>query len=396
MGKYMKVVFLKEMLDGFRDRRTIISSLLVPLVLYPMMFTFMDRGLSGMMEGVEERTIVAVAGSAAVYDILALNPGISVRESEDPLADLQNGNVTLALRGTETPDGKLEVEIIYDDKKNDSSRAAELVGRLVGQYGQMAVEQSLAALGIRLADLVPVTQRYTTISEATDETDGGSAGMMASMMVPMLVVVLLAVGGMAIASDLFAGEKERKTMEPLLCTRAGRSAILTGKLLAVTTFALLNVTASVAGMGIALMLAPGIFSMSDEMTGAASALNLPIPVILLTVGLVLLMALVFSGVHVVISTYARTSREAATYGSFIMIVSYVPVFALMFLGAGDIQRWMMFVPVMNVSGALKMVLGGITDYTFLLGSIGVSLLFVLGVMALARWMFTKETIMLRS
>jgi sodium transport system permease protein len=312
------------------------------------------------------------------------------------MEDLKNGTLTLVLRGTETPDGKLNVEIIFDDKKNNSSMAGNLVSGLISTYGQLAVEMELAELGISLADMNPVTQSYTTLTEETGETDGGNAGMMVSMMVPMLIVVMLAVGGMAIASDLFAGEKERKTMEPLLCTRAGRSAILVGKLLTVTTFALLNVVASVAGILIAYTTAPDLFGMTDDVTGATSALNIPIPIILLTVALALLMALVFSGIHVVISTYARTSKEAATYGSFIMILSYLPAFGTMFMGAGDIDRWMMFVPVMNVAGSLKMVLGGVTDYIFLFGSIGVSLAFLAVIMGVARWMFTKETIMLRS
>ena len=399
MGKYTKVIFFKEMLDSFRDRRTILTSLLLPLLLYPMMFTLMNFGLSGMIEGVEERTTVAVTGSGAgaVRGILALNPNLTITDSDDPVEALKNGEVTLALRAEQVPDGKLNVEIIYDDKKNDSTMAVNMVGSLISQYGQFAVEQSLAELGISLTELNPVTQTHKTLVEETGEGDGGSAGMMVSMMVPMLIVILLATGGMAIAGDLFAGEKERKTMEPLLCTRAGRSSILTGKLLAVTVFALLNVVASTVGMGVSFLMAPDLFNISDAADGAAQALSIPIPVLLLTVGLALLMALVFSGIHVLVSTYARTSKESATYGTFIMLASYLPAFGTMFMGAGDIQDWMMFVPVLNVAGALKMVLGGITNnYLFLLGSIGVSAVFLAAIMAAARWMFTKETIMLRS
>jgi sodium transport system permease protein len=399
MGKYIRIVFFKEMLDGFRDRRTLLTSLLLPLFLYPLMFTFMNRGMSDMLSGVEERTTVAVVGSRAdeVRDILTLNPNITVADSEDPVEDLKSGDLTLVLRGTDAPDGKLNVEIVFDDKKNDSTMAVNMVSGLITQYGQFVVEQSLAEMGVSLAELNPVMHSYKTLAEETGESDGGSAGMMVSMMVPMLIVILLATGGMAIASDIFAGEKERKTMEPLLCTRAGRSAILTGKLLTVTTFAIMNVIASVTGMALSFLLAPDLFGMTEEVPGAVSgALSIPVPVLLLTVGLALLMALVFSGIHVVVSTYSRTSKEAATYGSFIMIMSYVPVFGTMFMGAGDIADWMMFIPVLNVVGALKMILGGVTNYVFLLGSVGVSLVFVIAIMALARWMFTKETIMLRS
>lgn len=396
MGKYVKIVFFKELTDTFRDRKTILTTLLLPLLIYPLMFGFMNGAIGDLVTQNEENTVVAVMGSSKVNDVLALSPGLQIKDSSDPMADLKNGDVSVVLRGTDMPDGKIQIDVIYDDKKNTSSMSMNLISSLIQAYNQAAVDAELKALNIDLAAMNPVSQSVITLTDESGVTDSGSAGMMLSMIVPMLMVVLLAVGGMATASDLFAGEKERKTMEPLLCTRAGRSAILTGKLLTVTTFALLNVVASVTGMLISYLVSPNVFRLTDEVTGTIQSLKLPIPMVLLTVLLVLLMALVFSGLHVVIATYARTAKESATYGTFVMLVSYIPVFSMMFMGAGDIRRWMMLVPVLNVSGSLKMLLGGVTDYVFLGGSIIVSFVFLLMVMALARWMFSKETVMIRT
>lgn len=396
MGKYIKIVYFKEMMDTLRDKKTLLTTLLLPLVIYPLMFGFMNGAIGDMVTAGEEKTVVAVLGSDKVKEVLSVSPGLTVQDSADPMKSLKDGEVSVVLRGTELPGGKLQIDVIYDDKKNSSSLSMSYISGLIQQYNQASVHAELAAMGIDLDTMNPVSQSIITLTDETGVQDGGNAGMMLSMMVPMLLVVLLAVGGMATASDLFAGEKERKTMEPLLCTRAGRSAILTGKLLTVTTFALLNVAASVTGLLLSYVVSPNVFSLTNEVTGSTERLSLPIPVVMLTVLLVLLMALVFSGLHVVIATYARTAKESATYGTFVMLASYIPVFSMMFMGAGDIKRWMMLVPVLNVSGSLKMLLGGITDYVFLGGSIAVSLVFLLLVMALARWMFSKETVMIRT
>jgi sodium transport system permease protein len=392
-SNYVKTVFFKEIKDAFRDRKTIATTLLLPLVLYPLMFFLMDRAFGDMVSAGEGDTAVAVMGSARGQDILALNPGIQIRDTGDALAALESGEVAAVLQVTELPGDKLDIKIVYDDKRTNSTASVNPIAEAINRYNQNAVDAWLAERGTDMATLSPAAFEPVTLAAATGRTDGGNAGMMLSMMAPMMLVMLLAVGGMATASDLFAGEKERRTMEPLLCTRAGRTSILTGKLFAVTAFAMLNVAATVAGLTLSYVLSPNFFRMADE-AAETVALTLPVPAALLTVLLVLIMALVFSGLHVVIAAYARTTKEAATYGSFVMLFSFLPMFSTMMMGAGDVGDWMMFVPLLNVIGSLKMLLGGVSNHLFLLVSIAVSAVFLAAVMTVARWLFHKETIML--
>jgi sodium transport system permease protein len=108
------------------------------------------------------------------------------------------------------------------------------------------------------------------------------------------------------------------------------------------------------------------------------------------------MAIFFSGLHILLSTYARTVKEASTYGSFVMIACYIPIFATMNMMGGDFKFWSAFVPVMNVTGCLKMVLAGINDFTYFGITLAVTAAFVLIVMIAGRYMFKKENIMLRA
>jgi sodium transport system permease protein len=161
-------------------------------------------------------------------------------------------------------------------------------------------------------------------------------------------------------------------------------------------FGLLNVVVTVAGMGLAYVVAPSALTLGEEGGSISLFTAIPLPTLLMTLLLIILMSMMFNGIHVMISTYSRSMKEAGTYGSFIMIISYVPAFATMFMGANDMKSWMMFVPLLNTVASLKMLLAGSVDNVFMIGSLLSSLLFVVLILLVSRWLFDRETIMLRT
>ena len=389
---YIATVVKKECTDILRDRKTLLINLLLPLALYPIMFLFMGNAMTGMMDRAENQTRVALSESGALRSFLEAGNALIV-DTDAPVEALQNGEADVALESAPLPSGQTEIRVIFDDKKSDSSFSADFVNSLLQAYNEVQVRETLQKQGIDLDALYPVSVQTETLSIAMGETDSGSAGMMLTMLIPMLLVVFLAMGGMAIAGDLFAGEKERKTMEPLLCTRAGRGSILTGKYIVVTLFSLITMAASILGMVLGYLVNPRAMGMGlDDSTGFV----MPVGALLLTVALIVLMAMVFAGLHVAIATYARSVKEASMYGTFLMLVSYIPSFGCMFMQAGDFADWMMLVPVLNVTGSIKMILGGMTNYGFLFGSIAVSLVFLGLTLALTKQLFKRESIMLRT
>ncbi|MDR0248428.1 MAG: ABC transporter permease subunit [Oscillospiraceae bacterium] len=392
---YFAVVLKKEILDMLRDRRALITNLVLPLVLYPVMFLFMGSAVNSLVTDAEQNTRLAVTAGTALYDVLSETEGLHIASAADPVAELDAGRADVALNVLSEGDGKYSAEIIFDDTKSASTMSAQYVISLLDAYNQSAVNEKLAEMGISIAQLSPVAITQKTLNAAAGREEASGAGIMLSMMLPMLVVIFLAVGGLATAGDLFAGEKERRTMEPLLCTRAGRGSILGAKFTAVTLYSLLSVVATFAGILLGNIINPDAMGMGID-TDALGDFTIPPLSLLLTVILIAVMAMVFSGLHVAVSTYSRTVKEAATYGTFFMLVAYIPVFSTMFMQAGDIKAWMMFVPMLNVVGAMKMVLGGVSDIPFFLGCIASSLVFLALVLALTRALFRKESVMLRT
>jgi sodium transport system permease protein len=408
---YTFVVMRKEFKDAFRDRKTIITGLLLPVLIYPLLLTFMGGAITGAQREAELNTTVAMYGGdnitqAKTFFEEVIFAGTYVEffvmpenEAKSALAD---GDMKLAVGMSDSDvesllaGKKANITLYYDDTKTHSMHSHGMVMNILYAYNGLFVEEYLRMLGIVIEDIQPleITPRiYIPGAEdgAADVSRGGN--QMLSLMVPMILVIMLAVGSMAAAVDMFAGEKERKTMEPLLSTHAGRGSILTGKFLAVSNMGILSSVLMLGGLIAGYALNPSLLELDGDSMGA---LNLPFPAVFLCVLLIIMVQLIFSGLHVCLSSYARNVKEATTYGSLLMMAGMIPAYATMFMQAGDISRWMMFVPVLNVVGALKMLLGGMMDYTSVIISLSVSVVFLVALLVFTSRLFHKESIMLRS
>jgi len=400
---YIGIVLKKELTDVFRDRKTLWVSLLLPLILYPLIFFVMDKAMSPMINMDEQKFSIAIMADEPAYTELAgtilAADNITVVRPADPLDAISNGDVDVVVRATRTENQQLDIELIYDDNRSASMSGHTYVQVLISQFSEQVVAARLQEMDINLNELSAFSSVTTKTSgqiNGGDEQAGG-ANMMLSMMLPMLITIYLAVGGMAISADIFAGEKERRTFEPLLCTRAGRFDILTGKLMTVTMVSILSVIASFAGMALGYISAPTMFSMDFEGEAAAlGSLNFPIGIMLLTALMLIMMAVLFSGIYACISMYSRTTKEANTYSSFVMLASYVPVMATMFMQGGDVKTWMMAIPVINIVCSLKMILAGIVNYGAIALALVCSAVFMAAILAFTLHLFKKERIMFRT
>lgn len=406
MRRHTGTVLRKELLDIIRDRRSIITALVIPLLLYPMMFGIMGSVLNSINKETTTNTTVMIEGSEDIAAFVMQNvfagvEGISRVEADNAADALENGDVKVVLRFPQnamsllSQGARVDVTLIYNESKSASSASLNYVQSCISSYNEAAAEQKLSAMNISLTELKPFAPSVITVDELTGKKSN-NAGMMLSMLLPMLVTIYLSIGGMSVATDMFAGEKERHTMEALLCTRAGRNDILIGKFAAVVIYSLVSVATSVAGIVIAYAAFPEMMSMGEaDMLGSMSGFSIPLPSALFTVAAIAVLAMTFAALQVIISCWSRTVKEAGTYVSFIMLASYVPIFATMMMQAGDFKLWSAFVPVLNTIGCMKMVLGGISDYLYMGVTLAISAVFLLAALTGTRLMFRNENIMLR-
>jgi len=401
--KHVMIVLRKEIKDLIRDRRTIISSIVIPMILIPLVNIVMGGGIQKFEQDMNENVTVALSQSSNTAEIrelvrdriLSKNPNIILVDTDDPVKALENNEIRCIIELESSYKEKLEegkpirVTLQYDESKSKSQAAADIVAWAVDEFSAEVIEERITALGLDPAILQPVQIERMNIAP----NDKGN-NMMLEMMLPFLISMLVAIGGIPAATDIVAGEKERNTFEPLLTTMPDRGSLLLGKYLAVTLFSFVSLVAIMAGLSIGYMINPNSLTMGvDE--GLKGITLEPLAVVLALL-ITIALGMTFSGIQIALSTIAKSYKEAQTYLSFLMLATMIPGYATMFMQASDLSPVMFVLPVMNTVAAFKMVLSGSINYFNLVLALATSVVFVALTLAFAASLFKKEKVMFRN
>ncbi len=401
-ARHIWIVFKKEVKDIIRDKKTVITSIVVPMILIPAMNILMGGGVQSLQKGITENVTIALAKDSNTPEaaklvkekIIASNPNIKLIQADDPVASIKNEGVRIVLEFEKDYSSKLaagktfEIKLLYDKSKTKSEGAVGIVSEAIRNFNRNVVQERIAALGLDPDILEPAKIVENNVA---DPKQGGNMVMM--MTLPLMIGLLVALGGIPAATDLVAGEKERNTFEPLLTTKPDRASLLIGKYLTVTLFSMVSVAAIVAGMVIGYAINPNSLTMGSG--GQIGGFNIPPLAGVLSIIITIALGMTFTGIQIALSTYARSFKEAQTYMSFLIFAAMIPGYATMFMQPNDIQMYMYLLPVLNTIAAFKMLLGGLINYLNLLLALGSSILYVVGTLWLAARLFTKEKMLFR-
>lgn len=411
--KHTWIVFKKEMTDTFRDKRSVLTNILLPLILIPALYFCMNLFIKGANKDVQENMSIALFSNEdynKVEEFTKTNivgqDKIEIKKFDTKEAAnkaLMDGEINCIIEYADNfieqlNNGRVSnISIKYNSTKNSSQMGAQMLQAKVMSLNQVIAAGKLQELNIspEILNLVNVSieDAYVDVSSS-----GQSANMMLLMIIPMYLGIIIVTAGTPMAIDLFAGERERNTFEALLSTKANRLSILTGKYAAVVVFSVLAIITSFIGLILGLVLNPEMFSSGTESVGiwaSLASLNIPIGAMLLTLLSAITLAMAFAGIQIAISTYTKTLKEAQTYLSYMTFPAMIPALATMFMGAGDMQSYMSCIPIFNTICAIKMVLGGVIDYGFLIIGVIVNIVFVIAVTAVVIRMFNNEKIIIK-
>lgn len=401
--KHVWIVFKKEVKDLSRDKRTIVTSIFLPMLLIPLINIVMGGGVQKFEKDLNENVSIALSQSSDTPDvrtllqerILSVNPNLRLVESEDPDADLLNDKIRCVIDFESGYKEKMEqgipfkITLQYDESKTRSQTSVDIVSSAINEFETALVGERMTALGLNEELLHPVV-----IERSNMAPNQQGSNMMMQMMLPLMIGMLVSIGGIPAATDLVAGEKERNTFEPLLTTLPDRGSLLVGKYLTVTLFSFVSVIAILLGLVFGYMVNPNSLTMGVD----AQIVSFEIKPLALFLAMLITIALgmTFSGIQIAISTFAKSYKEAQTYLSFLMLGAMVPGYATMFLQASDLSPVMFAVPVLNTISAFKMILGGVINYGYLLIALVSSVIFVVLTLWLAASLFKREKILFRS
>ncbi|MCE5234206.1 MAG: ABC transporter permease [Mizugakiibacter sp.] len=347
------IVFLKEVRENLRDRRTVLNSLVVGPLLPALMFVMLINVIvSRELAKAEQPLPVPVVGAEHAPNLVAalrqmgavIKPGPA-----DPEAAVRAQDADLVLRipasyAESWRKGEpAQVELVYDASQRETQGPVGRLQKMLELYGQRTAALRLVARGIS-----PAVTRPVAVAERDQSTPQSRAGLM-FMMLPYFFVLSAFIGGMALAIDTTAGERERQSLEPLFANPAPRWQILAGKLGATSAFAAVTVLLSILAFA-----AAGHFLPTEKIGMALQiGLRFTATTLLAMLPLVALMA----ALQTLVAAFAKSHREAQTYLSLLMFVPALPSILLSILPL-KAQLWMYAVPVVGQTLAITRLLRG--------------------------------------
>ena len=395
MWSPMHTVYGKEMLEALRDRRTLMVMVLLPAFVMPLA-TLGIPYLQQRQQRVLTTTTpsVAIVGQAdglihLAYTTKLIHP---VR-TPDPVKALRERRVLAVVRippkmeATIAREGQVHVGIQYDASDSESQAARDKVVALLSRYSQQVVARRLLARRLNPADLLPVV-----LDERNVATERQLSGLLLAGVLPFFMAMLAVVGGMSVAVDLAAGEKERGTLESLLVTPPSREAIVLGKFMAVLTASMGAVIIVVISMMLSLRWG------YPYLLPAAKKLNVSLP--LGTAVVVLIVALLFaalvSAVQLAVSIYARSPKEAQQYVTPLYFVIVLPALAVQFISEFQSRAWVYLLPVLNSFFAFRELLLGTINWSHLLLTSVSTIFYAAIVLEVAIVLFSREAVIFRT
>jgi len=358
------LIYVREMRDQLRDRRTLFTIAILPILLYPLVGTLLlqiaqftrQHQASICLVGSDHLTAAPplVEEDAFLEDLSEQQASLQL--STFPWTDIApDGEVIdqasqwvragrfdvvvvippeFAIAENRYSDSDASIQLVYDVASDQSMVARDrLTGILTAWRGDW-IQARLVQSGIDPELLSPFDLSEVDIApERTRET------AFWSKLLPFIMLVWAMTGAFYPAIDLVAGEKERGTLETLLCSPALRSEIVWGKLAAVTTFSMMTAMLNATSM---LVTSSFVF---QQMGVGGAAIGAPpiVPMLWLLVALVPLSSL-FSALALAVAAMARSSKEGQYYLMPLMMVT-LPLVLLPMLPGTTLTAGTSLIPV---------------------------------------------------
>jgi sodium transport system permease protein len=396
--KTIATVFRKEMIDTLRDRRTIVFMVIIPLLLFPILFRVMfsvERSQSEKARTRKLRVACVDNGNAARFAAM-----LSARDDVTVVRGLPPDSL-IAMIDADSLDGAFVVASDFDDEvaelkpgrvdfyyksTDDRTIVQDRLRETLEQYERELLDERFQRLEMDASIVDAVDSRTHNVASMKERIGKSVGGML-----PYMFIIFCFIGAMYPAIDLGAGEKERGTMETLLTAPVNRFHILLGKFGVVVVSGIVSAVVSIAGLYLAIKqsseIPPEFMDLIVKILGWET--------ILLLISLLLPLTIFFAGILLSVSLTARSFKEAQSLISPLNIAVIVPA-AIGLIPGVTMTYATALVPVLNVSLATKEILAGTITAPHLV--LVYASLIVVAIASLwgSAWWFRRESTIFRS
>ena len=348
----IRIIFAKEVQDNLRDRRTLSGALIYPLlgpILMALVFSLAGRTVLTKTEKPLPLPVVGAGNAPSLIQFLKQNGAEIKPAPADPEAEVRAGNYDAVLiipeaYGKDFSAGRpATVQLVLDDSRQSAAPSIRRTRQMLSAYSQQIGSLRLLARGIN-----PGVISALAVEEMDIATPQSQAARILAML-PYFIIFSVFIGGMYLAIDTTAGERERGSLEPLVINPVGRHELVLGKLGATLIFTLVAVIETLLGFYVMLNYLPAE-AVGVKMSLGLYALSL---IFLLTLPMMLLAA----SLQMIVATLTRSYKEAQTYLGFMPLVPAMPGLFLA-LSPVKAKSWMMLIPTFGEQLLINQVMRG--------------------------------------
>lgn len=388
-------IFRKELLDTLRDRRTLMTMLVIPILVFPITLNVFVAVSESFQESASSKTMkIGIVGdhnknytrqleqipeAVGPKKIIVFKDSLTLRKAIE--ADrIQLGLIIPTNESTlRARQQTIALNWLLDASEVGRSERANLYG---SSLQANAEKERLRKLGLRAEQIKPMT--IQTINCASDKK---MVGQLAGGILPYIFIAFGFIGCMYPAIDLFTGEKERGTLETLLTVPVGRWKILIGKILVVVSSGMLAASCSLLGLFISIEFLD--LAQNKELLEVIHGILTPY-FIGSMLALLLPLVIFFAGVMIPIAIYAKSFKEAQSIITPLNIVMVLPAMVGFFPGI-ELNLNTALIPVVNVVLATKELIAGTLSLPYFLSVFGIMCLLALLSVLISYKQFGKES-----
>ena len=393
-------VYGKELRDSLRDRRTLMSMFVIPIIMIPgIMIAVAGISMKALNKAREEVPSVMLMGgenSPLIREALAKDSKLRLvpfaADWKQQISDKQLRAAVEIPAGFEAALDRGDSALIniynYEGELRSDLAAGELRDFLNG-YREKTVAARLAGRGLPATLVKPFETRTQNVAPPEKVAGNRFGGM-----VPYLFILLCFTGAMYPAMDLTAGEKERGTMETILCSPVARTDLVLGKFLTVLTASLTSAVVTVITTAVTLVII-GLMAGTPAAARPGAMPTLDPAGLLLVLAMVFPVAVLFCAVLLAVSLFAKSIKEASSYASPMIILIIIPAMMGILPGV-ELNARLALVPILNVALASKELVSGVFHWQYLGLIFGSTCLYAAAALTICVRMFNREEVLFRT
>lgn len=399
-------VYFKELRDSLRDRRTLISMIVIPTLVMPLLIFGVGAIMTKVIKTARDEAspIVILGGEDSPGVVAALKadkrfrlvaPGGDYKQLVSEKKIRLAVEIPAGFEATLKAGTPQTVTLYHYEGEMKSGLGVSAVERFFRDLREKTIERRLTDRGLPADVVKPFEVKRQNV--APPEKVGGN---LIGGLIPYIIIILCFTGAMYPAIDLTAGEKERGTMETLLCSPVHRVNIVLGKFLMVMTASIATMCLTLLSTGVSFAVGGSFFAGGTKTVavGPAAAGMMPAidPLGIFGVfAMIAPVAMLFAALLLTISLYAKSYKEAQSYVSPLIIVVIMPAMMGMLPGI-ELTAKTALVPILNLSLVCKEMLSGVWHWPYIALIFGSTCVYAAAALALCVRMFNREDVMFRA